>query len=182
MFKNKIWFLTVLAALIISGLACANPQSASQNTRVVGSTTPVPIIRNKAAASFAAEFEIKQGNLVSIDMGIVGGECLKEDLDFNGSWSLEQPERDIKYEGEFPELKDFTYCSGRLESLHYWEGFLPAGSYRLEFGAPGYGSSLYTFDVVFEGGIMKLDNRASHLSVYYPFSDDPNIPDELSSN
>jgi hypothetical protein len=179
MLKNKIWILTALTALIISGLACANPQYASQNTQFVGSTTPVPIIRNKAAASFAAEFEIKQGNLVSIDMGIVGGECLKEDLEFNGMWRLEQPERGIKYEGEFPEFKDFTYCSGQLETLNHWEGFLPAGSYRLEFGAPGYGSSLYTFDVVFEGDVIKLDNRASYLSVFYPFSDDPNVPDEV---
>jgi hypothetical protein len=178
MIRNKFGFLTALAALIFSGIACANPQS-PEDTRFVGPTKRVPDIRNKAAASFAAEIKIEQGNLVTIDMGIVGGECLKEDLEFNGAWKLEQPERDIKYEGEFPEFKEFTYCSGQLETLHYWEGFLPAGSYRLEFGAPGYGSSVYTFDVVFEGGQMRLVNNASIMSVYYPFSEDPNAPDEL---
>jgi hypothetical protein len=139
MVKDKMWILAALSVLMLSGLACRTGTSSDVNTRIVGPSEPGPIINNKAAASFAAELKIIHGNLVSIDMGIVGGECLKEDLDFNGTWSLEQPERDIKYEGEFPEFKDFTYCSGRLESLHYWEGFLPAGSYRLEFGAPGYG-------------------------------------------
>jgi hypothetical protein len=176
--KNKIWILIVMTVLILSGLACGSPQS-PDDARFFEPTVPGPIIRNKAAASFAAELKVTNGSLVSIDMGIVGGDCLKEDLEFNGTWKLEQPERDIKYEGEFLEFKDFTYCSGRMETLHHWEGFLPAGSYRLEFGAPGYGSSLYTFDVVFEGGIMKLSNRASHLSVYYPFADDPNVPYEL---
>lgn len=102
--------------------------------------------------NFLALASMNESEEVRLEMGISAVGEVEADPAFSGVWELRNDSGDLRASGQVAELSQQV----GEEILVVWEGVLDPGHYELTWGAPMYGGVIRRFEVVSEGGDIRL--------------------------
>jgi hypothetical protein len=94
------------------------------------------------------------------------------DKPFRAYWRLIEPNGSVRFHGFVDDLSQGQRLEGsNARVLASWHCALEPGHYQVSWGAPGYGSTLDTFDVIVKDGRIVIENFSSLVSGQFPPQD-----------
>jgi hypothetical protein len=107
-----------------------------------------------------------EGKEVVIELGIHNeeSEMIPENDQFGGVWELVGPDDTPRSKGRIERLPELHPGLDSMEILLKSQVVLTPGTYRLTWGAPGYGSVVDRFEVLEQGEQLTIGDHQIHKS------------------
>jgi hypothetical protein len=111
-----------------------------------------------------------EGEEVVIELGIHNeeSEVVPANDQFGGVWELVGPGDTPRSRGRIERLPALHPGLDNVEILLSNQIVLTPGTYRLTWGAPGYGSVVDRFDILEQEGRLRIGDHQIHLSSFPP--------------
>jgi hypothetical protein len=116
--------------------------------------------------AIAKTFEERE---VTIDLGIsIPMGNYDYDTQLNAYWLLLDPDNSAISHGFIERVERTPGGSANEKFLDQWQGPLSPGQYYIEWGAPGYGSSRITIDLIEIDGRLSIRNQVTENYPDFP--------------
>ena len=168
--KNRYYWIKrglLLGALVVLCSGALIADSAVQNRAAQATPTPAPLV-----ATFFTQIDNVGRSDVVLEMGITVVDPANLDTadnPFRAYWRLVEPDGQVRYHGFVDRVSYTTRVGGsNARYLDRWQGSLGPGTYELVWGAPGYGSTLDRFEVVYEDGRVQVRDVESFMTPRFP--------------
>jgi len=122
-----------------------------------------------AGLRFVIRADVDRGERVVVDLGAAneGSTLIPANSRWVGYWSIAGPTGEVTVQGRVSSLP--AVAAGEpFTRLHQWVGTLEPGSYKITWGAPGYGSTLVYVDVQETEQGLRISSQTVYRGVAYP--------------
>jgi hypothetical protein len=155
--RRAMLTLAVMMVLLVTVACSAAPTDGS-----VGLTVSPPV-------TFFALIKPDTGGQVAIDLGLsVPTGVFDHEEPLNAYWRLVDAEGVVLAHGFVERVPTTPGGSANEKMLDRWEGALAVGDYAIEWGAPGFGSTLHQFEVLSQNGRIVIGDHDVRISAAFP--------------
>jgi hypothetical protein len=158
--KNLVLFL-LLIGYFFAATAC--------NKGVESTLTDPPLAWSDGWVHFFAIAKTVEEREVTIDLGIsIPMGNYDYDAQLNAYWLLLDPDSSAISHGFIERVERTPGGSANEKLLDQWKGSLLPGQYCIEWGAPGYGSSRITIDLIETDGRLSIRHLVTESFPDFP--------------